>query len=79
MSKAIRADIAHILSEIGVNIEPHDNISTVFFIVLCCAVAFTTYVIVRWGLLKAVNAMLKRSHAIWGPSSLNMLYLKNYR
>ncbi|WP_318443692.1 mechanosensitive ion channel family protein [Photobacterium leiognathi] len=67
MSKAIRADIAHILSEIGVNIEPHDNISTAFFIVLCCAVAFITYVIVRWGLLKAVNAMLKRSHAIWGP------------
>ncbi|WP_318520040.1 mechanosensitive ion channel family protein [Photobacterium leiognathi] len=66
MSKAIRADIAHILSEIGVNIEPHDNISTAFFIVLCCAVAFITYVIVRWGLLKAVNAMLKRSHAIWG-------------
>ncbi|KJF87514.1 mechanosensitive ion channel family protein [Photobacterium leiognathi] len=66
MSKAIRADIAHILSEIGVNIEPHDNISTAFFIVLCCAVAFITYVMVRWGLLKAVNAMLKRSHAIWG-------------
>ncbi|KJG00630.1 mechanosensitive ion channel family protein [Photobacterium angustum] len=66
MSKEIRVDIAHILSEVGVNIEPHDNISTFFFLVLCTGVAFFSYVIVRWGLLKIVNAMLRRSKASWG-------------
>ncbi|PSV22435.1 mechanosensitive ion channel protein MscS [Photobacterium leiognathi subsp. mandapamensis] len=67
MSKEIRADIAHVLSQVGINIEPQDNISTAFFMVLCCAGAFLCYVIVRWGLLKIVNAMLRRSQATSGP------------
>lgn len=49
MSKQIRQAVAEGMSKLGINIQPHDNFSTIVILILCTVVAFGTYVIVRWG------------------------------
>lgn len=67
MSHKIRTDIANGMSQLGINIQPQDSISTVIFMVLCCVVAFLSYVFVRWGLLAILRTAIKRSQgATWG-------------
>lgn len=66
MSHKIRLDIANGMSQLGINVQPQDNISTAIFMVLCCALAFLSYVFVRWGLLALLRSAIKRSQATWG-------------
>ncbi|HIF9056085.1 mechanosensitive ion channel domain-containing protein [Photobacterium damselae subsp. damselae] len=66
MSKQIRQAVAEGMSKLGINIQPHDNFSTIVILILCTVVAFGTYVIVRWGVLKILNAMIKRTKSQWG-------------
>ncbi|MCP4954881.1 mechanosensitive ion channel family protein [Photobacterium aquimaris] len=66
MSHKIRLDIANGMSQLGINVQPQDNISTAIFMVLCCALAFLSYVFVRWGLLTLLRSAIKRSQATWG-------------
>ncbi|AWX13815.1 mechanosensitive ion channel protein MscS [Mergibacter septicus] len=66
MTQDIRQLVADKMSKFGINIQPHDDLSTIILLTFCCLIAFITYVVVRWGLLKILNPMIKHSSSNLG-------------
>ncbi|MGL5359871.1 MAG: mechanosensitive ion channel family protein, partial [Shewanella sp.] len=65
MDQEIRHEISKWLTGFGIDSQPLDAISTVIMICACLVLASIAYLVVRRGVIRAVNAVIQRSKATW--------------
>ncbi len=65
LNQEIRLEIATWLSQFGINTQPSDSTATAVVLVCCVIVAGLSYLFVRRGVIKAMNAVIRRSKVTW--------------
>lgn len=65
MDQEIRLEISKWLAGFGIDSQPLDAISTAIMICACLVLAAIAYLVVRRGVIRAVNAVIQRSKATW--------------
>ncbi|MBV7316101.1 mechanosensitive ion channel family protein [Shewanella sp. NIFS-20-20] len=76
MNNELRQEIAHWLSQAGINSQPTDSMPTFVLLVACAFLATLAYLIVRRGVIRALNIIIKHSKASWDDSFLRFRVLE---
>ncbi|CAM3327471.1 mechanosensitive ion channel family protein [Shewanella pealeana] len=65
MDQELRAAIAQWLTNIGINTQPSDGVSSAIMVLACFVVAFIGYFFVKRGVVTTMNMVILRSKAHW--------------
>ncbi|QDF65607.1 mechanosensitive ion channel [Shewanella sp. SNU WT4] len=76
MNNELRGEIAHWLSQVGINSQPTDGLPTFVLLLACIVLATVAYLIVRRGVIRALNIVIKHSRASWDDSFMRFRVLE---
>ncbi|MCF1427953.1 MAG: mechanosensitive ion channel family protein [Shewanella sp.] len=76
MDEKLRQDIAEWLTAIGIDAQLAEGIPTLVMIITSLLVALLAYIIVRRGVIRAINMVMKRSKATWDDSFMHFNVLE---
>ncbi|MGI2258635.1 mechanosensitive ion channel family protein [Shewanella sp. GXUN23E] len=76
MDEKLRQHIAEWLTAIGIDAQPAEGIPTLVMIIASLLVALIAYIIVRRGVIRAINMVIKRSKATWDDSFMHFKVLE---
>ncbi len=76
MDERLRHQIAEWLTAIGIDAQPSEGIPTLVLIIASLVTALIAYIIVRRGVIRAINVVIKRSKASWDDSFMHFKVLE---
>ena len=65
MDQELRAGIAQWLTNMGIDTQPSDGISSTIMVIACLIIAFAAYFFVKRGVVTTMNLVIQRSKAHW--------------
>ncbi len=65
LDKDLRFELSHWLSQLGIDSQPADGLSTSLMVLACLLLAGLAYFIVRRGVVRAMNLVIQRSKVTW--------------